>query len=135
MPPIAHSGTSSAIAKSASGARTAWGLVGFVTGTIAFVFTVTWWAMAAGGLTYWFWQRWIPEDGDNETLASLIGLGDGRQTEIWLQLGIGVVALLTLPFVVRAFTRLHAGLAEAMLSGQRSYRPEPSAPTASFQPV
>jgi hypothetical protein len=117
---------------------TAWGVAGFVTGTIAFVVTVTWWAVAAGGLTYWFWQQWIPEDGDNETLASLIGLGDGRNTEIWLQLGIGVVALLLLPLVVRAVTLFHAGLADAMLSGQRSYRPEstPAATTPSaFQPA
>jgi len=113
----------------------AWGVAGFVTGLIAFVFTVAWFAAAASGLTYWFWQRWIPEDGDNETLASLIGLGDGRQTEIWLQLAIGVVALVLLPFVVRAVTALHAGLANAMLSGQRSYRPEPAPTTPSFQPV
>ena len=48
---------------------TAWGISGFVTGLFAFVVTVTWWATAAGGLTYWFWQHWIPEDGDNETLG------------------------------------------------------------------
>jgi hypothetical protein len=101
-----------------------WGVVGFVTGIIAFVFTVTWWAMALGGLSYWFWERWLPEDGDNDdTLAELIGL-DGANADIWLNLGIGVAALLLLPLVVRVVSQLHAGLAEAMLSGQRTYRPQ-----------
>ena len=101
-----------------------WGLVGFVTGLIAFVVTVTWWAVAAGGVTYWFWERWLPDTDDNETLAELIGLGDGRGADIWLNLAIGVLAVLLLPLVVRAVSMLHAGIAEAMLSGQRTYRPE-----------
>jgi hypothetical protein len=100
----------------------AWGIVSFVTGIIAFVVTVTWWAIALGGLTYWFWEQWLPNNDEDHTLAELIGLGDARSTEIWLNLAIGVVALVLLPLVVRAFTLLHAGLADAMLSGQRSYR-------------
>ena len=39
-----------------------WCLVGLVTGTVAFALALAWWAAAAGGLTYWFWQRWIPYD-------------------------------------------------------------------------
>ena len=71
---------------------TAWGIVSFVTGIIAFVVTVTWWAIAAGGLTYWFWEQWLPRNDDDHTLAGLIGLGDGRSPDIWLNLAIGVVA-------------------------------------------
>jgi hypothetical protein len=96
---------------------TAWGLVSFVTSLVAFTVTVTWWAAVGSGLTYWFWERWLPEDGDNTTLAELIGL-DGRNADIWLNLGIGAFALLTLPFVVRAFAAMHGGLADAMLSGR-----------------
>ena len=103
---------------------TAWGVVSFVTGIIAFVVTVTWWALAAGGLTYWFWEQWLPRNDNDHTLAELIGLGDGRSPDIWLNLAVGVVAVLLLPLVVRAVSLLHAGLAEAMLSGQRTYRPE-----------
>jgi len=95
---------------------TAWGIAGFVTSLVAFVVTVTWWAIAGSGLTYWFWERWLPEDGDNKTLAELIGWD--ASAEIWLNLGIGAFALLTLPLVVRAVTSLHAGTAEAMLSGR-----------------
>ena len=96
-----------------------WGVVAFVTSLVAFVVTVTWWAMAAGGLTYWFWQQWLPEDdADSQTLAELIGWDAG--TEVWLYLGIGAVALLTLPLVIRAVTAIHAGTSEAMLSGRAS---------------
>ena len=37
-----------------------WCVVGLVTGTFAFALTLAWWAAAAGGLTYWFWQRGSP---------------------------------------------------------------------------
>ena len=98
---------------------TLWGIVGFVTGLFGFVVTVAWWSAAAGGLTYWFWERWIPE-GDDTTLAELIGLGEGRTAETWLNLGIGVAVLLTLPLVVRAVAVLHGGTAHALLNGRAS---------------
>jgi hypothetical protein len=99
-----------------------WGVVGFVTGLVAFVVTIAWWAAAAGGLTYWFWERWIPE-GDGTTLAELIGVGEGRDAEIWLNLGIGAVVLLTLPAVVRAVAVLHGGTADTILNGRSSLHP------------
>jgi hypothetical protein len=99
-----------------------WGFVSLFTGLIAFVVTIAWWSAAAGGLTYWFWERWIPE-GDGTTLAELIGLGEGRSAETWLNLGIGVVALLALPMVVRAVAVLHAGTADAILNGRARLRP------------
>jgi hypothetical protein len=97
---------------------TFWGIVGFVTGLFAFLVTVAWWAAAAGGLSYWVWERWIPEGDDNTTLAELIGLGEGRTPEIWLNLAIGGFALITLPWVVRAVAALHGGTASAMLDGR-----------------
>lgn len=99
-----------------------WGIVGFVTGLVAFVVTLSWWAAAGGGLTYWIWERWIPEGDDDKTLAELIGLGDGRTPEIWLYLAIGVVALLTLPVVVRAVAAVHGGTAHVMLTGRARIR-------------
>jgi hypothetical protein len=101
---------------------TFWGIVGFVTGLIAFVVTVTWWAAAAGGLTYWFWEHWIPLDSDNTTLAELIGFGEGRTPEIWLNLAIGAFALVTLPWMVRVVAALHGGTASAMLDGRATLR-------------
>jgi putative sensor protein len=99
-----------------------WGVVGFVTGLVAFVVTIAWWSVAASGLTYWFWERWIPEGDDDKTLAELIGLGEGRTPDIWLNLAIGAVALLLLPAVVRAVAVLHAGTADAILNGRARLR-------------
>lgn len=93
-----------------------WGIVGFVTGMVAFVFTITWWAAAAGGLTYWFWERWLPNE--DTSLAELIGLGEGRTPQIWLNLALGVVALVTLPLVVRAVAAFHSGTSSAILDGR-----------------
>jgi hypothetical protein len=101
---------------------TLWGIAGFVTGLIAFVFTISWWASAAGGLTYWFWQRWIPDSSDSTTLPELLGFDDGRTTEIWFNLALGAIALITLPLVVRAVAALHAGTSSAMLDGRELLR-------------
>jgi signal transduction histidine kinase len=95
-----------------------WTLVGFVTALVSFTLVLTWWAGAAGGLTYWFWQRFIPYDDDDTGLAELIGLGDGRLTESLLQLAIGFAMLVTLPWVVRGAAVLHAGLATVVLGSR-----------------
>ncbi|WP_182524622.1 sensor domain-containing protein [Nocardioides dongkuii] len=92
-----------------------WSVLALVTGTAAFAVTVTWWAVAGGGLTYWCWQRWVPQEGDDETLAALLGLGEGQQAESLLLLAIGLAAAVTLPFVVRGCAAVHAGLAAALL--------------------
>jgi hypothetical protein len=101
---------------------TIWGVVGFVTGLVAFVFTLSWWAAAAGGLTYWFWEQWLPND--DTTLAELIGLGEGRTPQIWLNLALGAIALVTLPVVTRASAALHAGTASALLDGRARLQAE-----------
>ncbi|QIK84422.1 sensor histidine kinase [Sanguibacter sp. HDW7] len=91
-----------------------WSIVALVTSLVAFTLTVTWWALTLGGLTYWFWQGWLPDlDG---TLAGLLGLGDGRTMASLVNLAVGVVALVTLPWVVRGSARLHAGLATLLLT-------------------
>jgi len=45
----------------------------------------------------------------------VLGLGEGRGDESLLQLGLGVVALLTLPLVARGCAALHAGVADGLL--------------------
>jgi signal transduction histidine kinase len=100
-----------------------WAVVGLVTGTLAFAVTLGWWVATATGLTYWFWQHWIPE-GDESGLASLIGLGEGRTTESLLNLGLGVVLLLTLPYAVRLVTTMHASLAWVLLSSRAELQHE-----------
>jgi Putative sensor len=96
-----------------------WGVVGLVTGTIAFVLALTWWAGALGGLSYWFWERFVPQ-GDDVTLASLVGLGDGRGADIALTSVIGAVAALTLPLVVRFASVLDGSVARVLLCSRAS---------------
>lgn len=103
-----------------------WMVLGFVTGLLAFVVTVVWWAAVAGGLTYWFWQQFLPQPGQGETLAALLGLGEGRRPEIWLNTFFGLVALVTLPWAVRSVAALHAGLARLLLSGRAELQAEVS---------
>lgn len=105
-----------------------WSLVGLVTGTLAFAVTLLWWTVAAGGLSYWFWQRFIPADDDGDGLAALLGLGSGRTPESLVDLGLGAVAMLTLPLVVRGVAALHGGLARLLLlPGRDAVAAQPSA--------
>ena len=101
-----------------------WGIVSLVTGTVVFAVTLVWWALALNGLTYWFWERFVPRGDDDESLAALIGFGDTRFADIALQTIIGLVALLTLPFVVRAAALLQGGLAEVILCGRAQLQQE-----------
>ncbi|GAA1968679.1 sensor histidine kinase [Nocardioides panacihumi] len=92
-----------------------WSLVGLVTGTLAFSVAVAWWAGAVGGLTYWFWQRFIPESPDEHGLAWVLGIGDTRTAESWVNLAAGAVLALTLPLALRGVALLHGRLAGALL--------------------
>ena len=95
-----------------------WCVVGLVTGTIAFAIALTWWAATLGGLTYWFWQRYIEFSEDSQGLAEILGLGDTRTAESLLNLGVGVLALLTLPFAVRLAALGHAAVSRVLLSSR-----------------
>ena len=79
---------------------------------------VAWWASALGGLSYIAWEWALPRGESNQSLAELIGLGDTRTADILLTTGIGLVALVTLPLVVRASVAVQVGLAQALLAGQ-----------------
>jgi signal transduction histidine kinase len=92
-----------------------WCLVGLATGTFAFAVAVSWWAMTLGGLTYWFWERFIPRGPDDTSLAGLIGLGETRTADVLLQTGIGLVALLTLPLAMRLAALTHASVSRVLL--------------------
>ncbi len=92
------------------------GLLIFPIAIFTFVVTVTWWAGAAGGLTYWFWSQWLPEDdADSETLAELLnwGISDSALNAI-----IGAALLVTLPFVIHAMTALQAGFGRIHLGNE-----------------
>ncbi|MDN5892986.1 MAG: sensor domain-containing protein [Nocardioides sp.] len=96
-----------------------WALASFVTSIVVFVVTVAWWAVALGGLSYWYWEQFIAyEKGDNVLLVEVLNLGEGRGAESWLMLGFGVFALLTLPLALRACARAQGGLGRSLLSSR-----------------
>ncbi|MFC6344051.1 sensor domain-containing protein, partial [Nocardioides hankookensis] len=101
-----------------------WALVGLVTGTFAFGVTLVWWVAAGTGLTYWFWQHWVPAGDDEEGLASLLGFGTGRTPESLANLALGAILLFTLPFAVRLVTTIHASLAWVLLSSRADLQHE-----------
>ncbi len=74
---------------------------------------VIWWAGTLGGLTYWFWQRWLPENG-SDGLARLLNLPVGDSV---VNLVIGVIFLATLPVVLRWCAAGHVAWARALLTG------------------
>jgi hypothetical protein len=91
------------------------GIVAFPVAVATFSVVVTWFAGAVGGLGYVLWEWSVPRDPGNESLASLIGLGDGRAADILLTTALGAVLAITLPWVVRGCAAVQAGLAWALL--------------------
>lgn len=102
-----------------------WALVGLVTGTIAWSVALTWWAGAVGGLTYWFWEHWLPVDQPgNQGLAELIGLGTGRFVEGVMNTVFGIVFALSLPWVVHWAASMNAGVSDLLLNSRAKLRGE-----------
>jgi len=88
-------------------------LINFVLSVISFSFAVTWVVGGLGGVTYWFWSRWLPQPQDSG-LADLLGY-PGRFAEVTLQTVLGAVLLLTTPLLLRGLVRLHGAVAYALL--------------------
>ncbi|WP_024287780.1 sensor domain-containing protein [Cellulomonas sp. KRMCY2] len=75
---------------------------------------VTWWAGALGGLTYWFWERWLPSPDTSTTLVDLLDL---PLSDSALNLLIGLFFAATLVPVLRSCVAAHAGWARLLLTG------------------
>ncbi|WP_199423679.1 sensor histidine kinase [Actinotalea solisilvae] len=80
--------------------------------TVTWSVAITWWAGTLGGLTFWFWSRWLPQD--NTGLVDLLRL---PVSESVLNLAFGVVLLVTMPAVLRWCAEAHAAWARLLLTG------------------
>jgi signal transduction histidine kinase len=87
-----------------------------------FVFVVTWWAVALGGLTYFLWDWSVPHPPDNIELPELLGFADTPTNRISVYLVIGVIFTFSLPFATRAAALLEAWLGRALLTGVAGLR-------------
>jgi Putative sensor len=95
------------------------GIIGFPVAVATFSIVVSWFAAAVSGLGCVLWEWSVPRGGDNHSLAYFMGLGDGRTADILVTTGLGAVAAITLPFVIRGCAAFQAGLAWALLADHR----------------
>jgi signal transduction histidine kinase len=97
------------------------GVFRFIPSTIAFAFTVTWWAITLGGLSWSLWG-WATLGEGNEGLPELLGFNSDYTTDVIFYLVIGGFFALTLYPVVRGVTLLEALFARGLLSGVNELR-------------
>ncbi len=93
-------------------------LIAPILATVTFSVAISWAATALGGLTFWMWAWFLPNKEQSVGGWIARGLGvttNGTLIEAVIYLILGVVAGVTLPWVVRGLTRLHHGVASAML--------------------
>jgi signal transduction histidine kinase len=83
-----------------------------------FVVTVTWWALALGGTLNFAWDWAIPYGNDSQNLNDLMGL-HGATDRVAVNTIIGLLCLVSLPFVVRGMALLQASFARVMLTRER----------------
>jgi Putative sensor len=93
------------------------GVIGFPVAVASFAIVVSWFAAAIGGLGYVLWEWSLPRGPDDHSLAYFLGLGDGRLPDILVTTGLGALAAITLPWVVRGCAAVQAGVAWSLLCG------------------
>ncbi|PSL38399.1 signal transduction histidine kinase [Labedella gwakjiensis] len=93
------------------------GIVNPIVGTVTWSLTIAWVSGAIGGLLSWV----LPgRRGNWVWIEQTFPGADPRAVDIVLQLAIGLVFLVTLPFVTRGLTLAHHGVARLMLARFRS---------------
>jgi signal transduction histidine kinase len=96
-------------------------IVSPVLSTISFALTVTWLSVSLGGLTYWFWGAFLPDEPESEWgryVADVVPVFSGWSSwavEVTLYLLAGVVFAFTLPWALRGLALAHHGVARGML--------------------
>ncbi|MDG4667137.1 sensor histidine kinase [Mycobacterium sp. 236(2023)] len=98
------------------------GLLHFPIAVTTFCIVVSWWASGIAGTLTVFWDWSIPRGPDNQSLAQLIGLGDSAVARIGFQTAVGVLCLVTLPFVVRGCALVSSYFSRFLLTGVAEMR-------------
>ena len=94
----------------------------FPVAVATFTVVVSWWSVAIAGTLTVAWDWSIPRGPDNRSLAQLIGLGDSTFARIGLQTALGLLGLVTLPFVVRGCAWISAAFSRLLLTGVAEMR-------------
>jgi signal transduction histidine kinase len=98
------------------------GIVNPIVGTVTWSLTITWVAGAIGGVLAPLYTWWIP-NGDRDWSAAewlITGTEGVRVSDTIFQVVVGVILLVTLPFITHALTLAHHGIARLMLARFRS---------------
>ena len=98
-------------------------VIDFVLKIVTWTILVTWVAVALGGLTYWFWDGFIPQGEQDWYLSWWVFQNadfDPAIADNVLYLVLGVAFTLTLPLVTRGLTSLHWLIARGILGAWRS---------------
>jgi signal transduction histidine kinase len=103
-------------------------VINFAVSLFTWVVTVVWVSVGLGGITYWFWGRFIAPGDQQLYLSQWLINGRGlmhpnpgcEAGEIVLYLILGVLLLATLPFITRGLTNLHWGIARGVLGAWKS---------------
>lgn len=93
-------------------------IVAPILATLTFSVAITWAATTLGGLTFWLWAWTLPYKADlvGGWIARGLHLsGYATVIEAVIYLILGVVSGVTLPWVLRGLSRVHHGVASAML--------------------
>ncbi|RMI32089.1 hypothetical protein EBN03_13790 [Nocardia stercoris] len=83
---------------------------------ITFVLPIVWWAMALGGLTYWFWGKFIPYGDSHDIVTETIMGADTAHNRTLFNTIVGALALLTVYAVQRGSAALQATFAQTLLT-------------------
>ncbi|MDR1824038.1 MAG: sensor domain-containing protein [Bifidobacteriaceae bacterium] len=97
------------------------GLVAFPVATVTWCIAITWWSVVIFGLTGPLWEPLMQRAFDANDVDST-GFMETMNWPIpeWLfYFGAGLLAAITLPFVLRGLAAVHAGLGKALLSPTR----------------
>jgi signal transduction histidine kinase len=103
-------------------------VINFAVALFTWIVTVVWAVMGLGGITYWFWNRFLSFPHRQLYISQWLLFGRGlvpantafEAGEAILYLIFGVVLLATLPFVTRGMTNLHWGIAYGVLGAWKS---------------
>ncbi|MEP6478604.1 MAG: sensor histidine kinase [Rhodoglobus sp.] len=100
-------------------------IIDFPLKTISWSIMITWVATGLGGISFWFWNSFIP-NGDQQwnlstwLLHGAISAADVRLADNIIYFVLGVIFLATLPFITRALTAMHWLVARGVLAAFRS---------------
>ncbi|HEX4400643.1 MAG TPA: sensor histidine kinase [Galbitalea sp.] len=103
-------------------------IINFAVSLVTWTMTIVWISTGLGGITYWFWERFLPPQGHVLYISQWLLFQRGPVApnvgydviEALFYLVVGILILVTLPFVTRGLTAIHWGIAYGVLGAWKS---------------